>query len=224
MIVDAIKREAPFYWFLIIIFIPFGQWIYFFMVKIQSFESKPLRNPLAARGPSIKELRYNYNKSKSVLNKVLLAQALCRKKEYEEAAKLFEEVIAFDKENKEALHGLGRCKMGMKAYDEAEKYLKKVIELEKSFENYEPWIDLANVLWLSEQKDDTIQLLRELVQSSPRIGHETILAEHLIKVDKKGEAREILEGILEDYKHEPSYAKKTNRQWIRKAKHLLKTI
>ena len=34
MLVDAIQRRAPYYWYFIIA-MPFGEWIYFFMVKIK---------------------------------------------------------------------------------------------------------------------------------------------------------------------------------------------
>ena len=37
MLVDAFKRGAEHYWYLIIFF-PFGEWVYFFLVKIHDFE------------------------------------------------------------------------------------------------------------------------------------------------------------------------------------------
>jgi hypothetical protein len=37
MIVDAYKRGADHYWYLIIFF-PFGEWIYFFTVKLDDFK------------------------------------------------------------------------------------------------------------------------------------------------------------------------------------------
>ncbi len=38
MVVDAFKRGAEHYWYLII-FCPFGEWIYFFLVKIHDFKN-----------------------------------------------------------------------------------------------------------------------------------------------------------------------------------------
>jgi len=43
MLVDALKRDAKNYW-LVIIFFPFGEWIYFFMVKIHDFKSNRIRS------------------------------------------------------------------------------------------------------------------------------------------------------------------------------------
>ena len=36
MVVDAFKRGSEHYWYLIILF-PFGEWVYFFLVKIHDF-------------------------------------------------------------------------------------------------------------------------------------------------------------------------------------------
>ena len=38
MLVDAIGRGAESYWFFIIVFAPFGEFIYFFMVKMRDFD------------------------------------------------------------------------------------------------------------------------------------------------------------------------------------------
>lgn len=36
MVVDAVKRKSPLHWFLIIIFLPFGEFVYLFMVKLKT--------------------------------------------------------------------------------------------------------------------------------------------------------------------------------------------
>jgi hypothetical protein len=36
MLIDALKRDAKPYWY-VIIFFPLGEWVYFFMVKIHDF-------------------------------------------------------------------------------------------------------------------------------------------------------------------------------------------
>ncbi len=41
MMVDAYKRGASHFWYLII-FIPFGEWVYFFLVKAQDFKFSKL--------------------------------------------------------------------------------------------------------------------------------------------------------------------------------------
>lgn len=40
MLIDAYQRGAPRYW-TVIILMPFGEWVYFFMVKIEDFQGPP---------------------------------------------------------------------------------------------------------------------------------------------------------------------------------------
>jgi hypothetical protein len=43
MVVDAAKKNAPLHWFLIIIFLPFGELVYFFMEKLPELTSNQYR-------------------------------------------------------------------------------------------------------------------------------------------------------------------------------------
>ena len=44
MIIDAIQRRVNFIWYLIIFFVPLGEWIYFFVVKMHDFNAGSLRS------------------------------------------------------------------------------------------------------------------------------------------------------------------------------------
>ncbi len=43
MVVEAVKKSAPLHWFLIIIFVPFGEFVYFFMEKLPELTSNQSR-------------------------------------------------------------------------------------------------------------------------------------------------------------------------------------
>lgn len=58
MMVDAIKRRPGSHWYLII-WVPLGEWVYFFMVKIHDYPALKVRlMNLWRRPPSIQNLRY----------------------------------------------------------------------------------------------------------------------------------------------------------------------
>jgi hypothetical protein len=40
MIIDAVRRQVPYYWFLIVIFVPFGDFVYFAMVKMKDMGAR----------------------------------------------------------------------------------------------------------------------------------------------------------------------------------------
>ena len=61
MLIDAIRRRVPFYWYLIILFVPFGAFIYFGLLKLPELMGrKPAAPGLpgvpVSAGPSVEEL------------------------------------------------------------------------------------------------------------------------------------------------------------------------
>lgn len=53
MCVDAYQRGMPGWWFVIIL-VPFGEWIYFFLFKVQDFQPAGGRSTFAGFGPKMK--------------------------------------------------------------------------------------------------------------------------------------------------------------------------
>jgi hypothetical protein len=224
MLVDAIQRGAVYYWYFIIVGLPpFGPWIYFFSVKIHDYDMRRF-TALFHRPPSVEQLRYNLSENPCLENKILLAIGLYNSNAYDEAADLFGQVLKVDALDKEALYGLGLCKIKAGDFQGAVEYLKKVIDVDKAFRDYAPWADLAHALWMDGQKEETIIQLRELVETSPRTNHMTMLAHYLIQSDRKEEARTVLKKALEDYAHAPRFVKRTYGRWAKEAKAVLKSL
>lgn len=57
MLLDAIKRRSEFYWY-VIIAVPFGELVYFFMIKIHDFKGSKLTALLGPRAPSLERLHF----------------------------------------------------------------------------------------------------------------------------------------------------------------------
>ena len=58
MLVDAISRKAEYYWWAIIFFVPFGSYIYFFMVKIKDPSFSKIKKWFTEKPVTIDQLRY----------------------------------------------------------------------------------------------------------------------------------------------------------------------
>ena len=86
MFVDALRRKADFYWYiLIILLMPIGGFIYFFFIKLPELQAASADGSgggLAAipfpmrKGPSIRSLQAQVNETPSQENKLALAWAL----------------------------------------------------------------------------------------------------------------------------------------------------
>ena len=128
MLIDAYRRRPDPIWWFIIIFAPFGEWIYFFVVKRHDIDVPRMRHSLRLeRPPTVKQLRAKLDYSASLANKTELAQGLAAAGEYDEAITLFHEVLARSEHDARARHGLGRALLEDGRPDEALLQLRRYV-------------------------------------------------------------------------------------------------
>ncbi len=220
MIVDAIRRRAEFYWYLIILFVPFGSLIYFALVKVKDWKSgKPALPSKSAGG--IEELRKKLVLTPSVANKLELADALEAAERHDEAAPLFREVLSQADDNKQALHGLARCEMGAGNFAAAVDHFDRLLNLDNAYRDYSAALDYAEALWQNGQRDDAIDLLTGLVGVSTRVNHHVALAHYLSTDGRTPRAREVLEKGLSNFDSSPDFVRRRDEKWAKRAQKML---
>ncbi len=224
LVVDAIRRGAAYYWYPIIM-VPFGEWVYFFTIKIHDPEfdwARELYRKLTTKKVTLDERRYRVRQSPSFANKLELAQALHDAQAHGEAAEVFAEALEMHADSREALYGLALTRNALFEYEAAILHFHTLIERDPSFRDYAAYSDLANALAQSGRMEEVHELLEGLVTTSHRLGHRVLHAHYLLADDMKDEAREQLEAGLSEYDHAPKYVKRANRAWARRAKQMLK--
>ena len=231
MFFDALQRRAAPYWYLIILFLPFGSVLYFFFIKLPDYvrEGGPeavaspsiLDLELAPSKPSLTDLRLTAEETPSVINKIALAQALHENEHYEESAQLFFECLEIDDEDSEALYGLASCRTRQGRFEEATRLFKKLISNDTAFHDYAGWLDLAFVYWQLKSHDQAIETLIQLVTESPRVKHKTILGRYLAQVEKYEQARTVLRQAIADYEESSLFLKRDNHDWVFEARQIL---
>jgi len=223
MLVDAIKRGAQPWWW-IIIMVPFGEFVYFFMIKIHDPPFSNIRKWFKEKPVTLEQLRYEAQTTPSVANKVRLAQGLYDHGDYGEAIEIFEEMLAQDPEDKASLYGLGACRVQQRAFGEAIPRLEQVVDLELSYKDYLPAMELCNAYWQAGRKPSALALLERVARHSRRLEHELDLARCLAQLDRKDAARELLQQALADHEHSPAYVQRQSRPHARAAKALLREL
>jgi hypothetical protein len=224
MLWDCYQRRAGNGWYWII-FIPFGEWFYFFKVKIHDPDMMWLKQLFhREKAPKLEHLRYMQEETPSLTNRLRYGQALHDEGEFEDASGVFQELAADDGENLEARYGLARCQMALGQHDEAVESFESIIEAEPSFSQYEPWLDLAKVLWQSGRQDESVACLEDLVAASPRLAHSVTLAQFQKDTEQRDGARSTLREALHHFDHAPKYFRKRNRMWAFRAKRMLKSL
>lgn len=226
MLVDAVQRRADRYWYLVM-FLPFGPLVYFFMVKVHDPQLRGLRAFFAAFGKpkvTLDFLRHQAAETPSLANKLALAQGLFDARIYPEAAVGFEQVLQSDNENKDALYGLALCRLEHEDYAGAVAPLEALIDVKPSYREYAAYPRLAYVLQRTNQLDGALALLAELVRKAPRVTHRLIYARYLRDAEQPDKAREQLELALREHEHAPRYQQKQERTAARNARTLLSEL
>ncbi len=224
MIVDAIRRRADYYWYLIILFLfpPVGSLIYFALVKVKDW--KVARALPGAGQKNIARLRSKLAETPSIANKLELADALESAERFEEAEPIFREVLSQDPDNLQSLHGLARCAMSDGRFGEAVEHFEKLLEQDNAYRDYSAALDYAEALWQNGQRDDTIEVLEALVGVSTRVNHHVALAHYLREDGREARARQVLERGLANWETSPDFVQRRDEKWARKARKMLAEV
>ena len=225
MIVDAIRRRAELYWFIVLI-LPFGSLIYFFAVKARDYDFARLgvASPKRPRIGGLTELERRAEETPSVANKLALGDALEAHERYAEASLLFREVLQRHPEDKQALHGLARALLGLRKAEEAVEQLAKLLELESNYRDYSAALDYAEALWQTGRSEDAVDLLHGLVNETRRINHRLALAHYLRLAGQNGPARVELEQALRDFESSPEFVQRRDKKWADRAQRELRAL
>lgn len=227
MLVDAVRRRAETHWLWIIVMVPGGAWAYLFMVKLRDRGMKQLGQRMLEslrRPPSVQELRYDFEQSPSLANKIRLAQGLFDDKQHTEAQSLFEQVLSEQPDNKDGLYGVGLCAIELGNLEAAVKPLARLVEQHRRYRDFAAWPPLAHAHFELGQTEEALALLEELVAAAPRLPHRLLHARYLVRLNRRDEARGELEKALTDYDHAPRHIRRG--QWLaaREARAMLEEL
>ncbi|MBZ0113427.1 MAG: tetratricopeptide repeat protein [Thermoanaerobaculia bacterium] len=226
MLYDAIQRRCDAYWYWIII-LPFGEWLYFFSVKINDPGMVKFKGLIPFRGDkplSMAALRHLATETPSRANKLKYAQALHDNGEFETASMLFDDVLEREPDQRDAILGSGLCLQQLGRFDEASTRFRQLIELDRSCFDYEPWIHLARTQWAEGDREASVGSMRQLVEVSPRLRHRLVLAQLLLEIGEPDEARLVLDSGLLTYEHAPKFLRRNDRGLARQAQKLRRTL
>ena len=223
MLYDAIKRGAAQHWWIIVL-VPFGEVAYFAAVVWPDIRRKGAWRSLFERPPSLKELREAFEETPSHHNRVRLAQGLFDAGEFREAGMLFEQILDEEPLNRDALYGFAQCAVEADEDDAAIAALETLIDLDIAYLDSVPAVDLIEAYWHVGREADALELADTLCRKSQRVGPRTIYATFLVELDRRDEARKLLEQGLKSYDASPAYVKRRDRHDARAARALLRNL
>jgi hypothetical protein len=223
MLVDANRRGVEYYWFwIILIFQPIGPWAYFILYKARDLRAGQGRLAgLFQRPASLVELRHRVERLPTVAGRLELSERLVETNAHAEAVPHLEAVLAHEPTHCQALFLLASCRRALGRPDEAVPLLEKLIARHPSWREYEGWQRLVEFREEAGDRAGAVASCRELARVAPSLEHRCLLAEHLLAVGDKGEARKVVEQGLDEYRYLSGYSRRRDRRWVGKAKQLL---
>lgn len=219
MVFDAIRRRAASYWYFIILFFPLGALVYLFFVKLRDvrFDSEDVTKLPGERlsSPSRTSI---FPFDKLDLDR---ADRLEEADNFDEALPIYRRALEQSATNPQALHGLGRCLLGLGRASESLVHFAKLLELDREYRNYSAALDYADALWESNQRNDTLELLERLAEHTGRINHRLALAHYLAESGALERARQEIKSALESAARNPDASSVRGRQWIERGEQML---
>ena len=224
MLVDAYRRGAEYYWFLIILLVPgLGAWVYFFAVKVPSGDFRNISfGGLVRRGPSLDQLRYLAEQTPTLMNHLNLAQRLIELGAHAEAVPHLEAVLKTEPDHGMALYSLAACHQALGRPTEAVPVLEKLLRRDNRWGNYAGWRLLVESQDDAGDRTGALHSCRELARLAPTLQNQCLLAEHLLDEGQTIEARMLLEQALRDHDYAPGHVRRRNGRWAAEARRLLK--
>jgi hypothetical protein len=236
MVIDAIQRRSGYIWLMVILLLPFGAWVYYFMVRYKAgppqrtgqvggqVGGQVLHLHRSEPAPDLPTLRSQYEESPSIFNKVALAQGLHDTGEFGEAITLFESVLKKRGKERACQYGLARCQAAQADHVAAIATLQQLIAQDRAYLDFAPWAELAQAQSSMDDSEGALETLRTLVRLSPRLDHAVLLAQQLLANDQAQDARAVLVKAIESHRMAPPHVRRAGHQAASAAHALLEEM
>jgi hypothetical protein len=215
MTVDAVRRRAEPYWYLVIFLLPFGSVLYFVLVKLHDYI--PGAVPRGRRGKILPGPNAEATSSQTPEERLARALALEKSERYADAAAIFSELVDSSGNDLSARHGLARALLSLGEPARAVEQLAKVVEADRGYDDFRATLDYAEALWQNRQEEDAVELAKALAEHTGRPNHRLAHAHYLAGLDRRDEALAAIDGVLADLRKAPSEPKSAAQRWLKKA-------
>lgn len=230
-LIHYFRNRPEGYWFWIILFFgPIGAIVYLFAVVLSNEGAVSVQGRVRA---GLKERKRSVQlevkiKAKEALpyDFFELGEIQFKFKKYDSAAENFKISAEKSPENKDAQYMLGLCLEKLDRYQEAGKYLESLVMENPKFKFGEAMHALARCYRGAGEIDTAIGAYKRVLSQNNFAQARYALAELLIQKGHKDDARTQLERLITDTKTAdvPSYQKREEKRWARKAKTLLLSL
>ncbi len=224
-IIHFIRRRPDGYWLWIIIF---GSWLgalVYIVAEVipdagllrEGFKMFPRRN-------RIKQLQAMVEDNPSAGNLEELGALYLDDKKYDRAKACFDRAIASRADSIDTFYRRGLAEMELRDYSDAIGDLERVVQKEFKYDFHRAAGLLAHAYAEGNQPEKAASLFTRVTEISTATEIQYYYADFLSKQGKQAEAKEWLERIKSKKRTMPSFQKRRDRPWFRRAAALAKSV
>src|SRR5436190_17563220 len=225
MFVDAI-RQREYIWAAIIIF-GWGLaalWYYLWVYRASPSSTRGFELPGAFNRRRMKELESQIHYLDKAHHHLQLGDIYFQKGKLEKAESCYRASIERDPQDIDTRAHLGQCLLRLKRPVEARPLLEGVVAENPKHEYGYSLMALAEALTALGEKDAALAIWKRVTENNMYPRAKVQLAELYLERNEADLARTELQEVLMDDLHAPTYQRKRDRVWIRRAKGLVKKM
>jgi hypothetical protein len=223
-IVHFIRRRPEGYWLWIILVVPFGALIYIVVEVIpdlgllrETFQGFPRRKRIA-------HLEALITQNPAVGNLEELADLYLDERNIKRAREFYDRAIATRSSSDDAFYRRGITEIHLEDYAAALPDLEYITSRDPKYDSYRAMGLLAHAYAQTGQSGKAEACFEEATRISTLSETYLNYAQFLVSQQRAGEAREWAQRVLQKRPTMPSYLRRRERPWFRKANALLKRL
>ncbi len=226
MVLDALRRRVHGLWYVVLL-VPFGEVVYFFAVKLRDFGARARPPEEGADQPTpqtLKELEQAVADSPSFHNRARLGWALLDAGQPEKAVERFEQALSTHPHDKHAQLGLAYARLDAGQPEQAAAVLTTLVERSFGYADYSAASALLEALERSGQDTRAVELSELMARDSRRLRHLLLVARQYARVQRRGDAIELLRTALRDFESQPELDRRRDGAAATEARRLLQLL
>jgi hypothetical protein len=227
MIFDCVRNEPDrqtWLWLLIFLSVP-GSIIYF-VARVLPRLNTPM--PSLFKRWSLKQKLWNAEAAVRNIGKahqhVILANLLLDLRDWEQAKNHFQQALAKEPQNTDALWGISIIEVKQKQLESAKEYLQMLLQKDPKARYGDASLQYGKVLYDLEEWDAAITHLKADIREWSHPEASWLLAQIQIQQGLRDEPRDVLDQMLFKIKSSPAFHYRRHRALIGKAERLFKTL
>jgi hypothetical protein len=220
MLVDAVRRRE--YLWVVLILAGLGFWYFFHVYRASASATQGFELPGAAKRKRIKELQAQIHHLDNAVHHFQLGDIYFRQGKFPPAERCYRAALERDAKDIDARAHLGQCLLRQKRAAEARPWLEGVCAEDPRHDYGYSMMALAETLTALGEQDAALAVWLKVTAQHSYPRAKVQLAELYLAKGQTEPARVELTEVLSDDVHAPSFQRKRDRVWVRRARSLVR--